>query len=46
MGFVVMGMFPTRLIAIGLVWGLAEVLIAAVAGAWLYHEPLGAPATA
>ena len=41
-GFAVMGMFPTRLIAIGIVWGLAEVLLAAVAGAWLYREPASA----
>jgi len=32
-GFAVMGMFPTRLVAIGLVWGLGEVLLASVAGA-------------
>lgn len=37
-GFAVMGLFPTRLIAIGIVWGLGEVLLASVAGAWLYHE--------
>jgi pimeloyl-ACP methyl ester carboxylesterase len=37
-GFAVMGLFPTRLIAIGLVWGLGELMLAAVAGAWLYHE--------
>jgi hypothetical protein len=37
-GFAVMGLFPAKLLAIGLVWGLGEVLIAAVAGAWLYHE--------
>ena len=38
-GYLVMGFFPTRLIAIGLVWSLVEVSLAAVAGAWLYHEP-------
>jgi len=38
-GFAVMGLFPSRLMALGLVWGLAEVLLAAVAGAWLYREP-------
>ena len=37
-GFAVMGLFPTRLIVIGLVWGLGELMIAAVAGAWLYRE--------
>lgn len=37
-GFLAMGLFPTRLTVIGLVWGLGELLLAAVAGAWLYHE--------
>jgi hypothetical protein len=37
-GFAVMGLFSARLIAIGLLWGLGEVLIASVAGAWLYRE--------
>jgi hypothetical protein len=43
-GFAVMGLFPARLIAIGIVWGLGELLLAAVAGAWLYQEPAGARA--
>lgn len=38
-GFAVMGFFPMRLVVIGLAWGLAELLLAAVAGAWLYREP-------
>jgi hypothetical protein len=38
-GFIVMGLFPARLIAIGIIWGLGEMLLAAVAGAWLYREP-------
>jgi hypothetical protein len=33
-----MGLFPRRLILIGLVWGLVEVVIATVAGARLYKE--------
>ena len=33
-----MGLFPGRLIAITLVWGLVEVLVAAVAGAYFYKE--------
>jgi len=37
-GFLAMGLFPTRLTLIGLAWGLAELLLAAVAGAWLYRE--------
>jgi uncharacterized membrane protein len=41
-GFLAMGLFPTRLTVIGLVWGLGELLLAAVAGAWLYREEAGA----
>ena len=41
-GFELMGLFPTRIIAIGMVWGLGELLVAAVAGAWLYQEPASA----
>lgn len=41
-----MGMFPRRLMAIAMVVGLAEVLIATVAGAWLYQEPGTGTATA
>ena len=37
-GFAVMGMFPARMIAIGMIWGLVELVVAAVAGAWVYHE--------
>jgi hypothetical protein len=33
-----MGLFPRKLITIGLVWGLVEYIIAAVAGAWAYKE--------
>ena len=35
---IVLGLFPTRLVVIGTIWGLAEVLIAGVAGAWIYKE--------
>lgn len=42
-GFALMGLFPTRLITIGLVWGLGEILLGAVAGAWLYQEPAARP---
>jgi hypothetical protein len=41
-GFLVMGFFPTRLTLISLAWGLGELLLAAVAGAWLYREEEGA----
>ena len=33
-----MGLFPQRILMIGLVWGLVEWIIAAIAGAWLYKE--------
>jgi hypothetical protein len=32
------GLFPQKLIMIGLVWGLVEFILAAVAGAWVYKE--------
>jgi hypothetical protein len=41
-GFAMMGLFPTRLVIIGIVWGMVELLLAAVAGAWVYKEPVGA----
>lgn len=37
-GMAIMGVFPTRLIVLGLLWGLGEILIAGVAGAWVYTE--------
>jgi hypothetical protein len=37
-GMAAMGMFSTNLILVGVVWGLAEILVAAMAGAWLYTE--------
>ena len=37
-GLVVLGFFPGRLITIATVWGLVELLVAAVAGAWFYKE--------
>jgi hypothetical protein len=33
-----MGLFPSRLLLIGLVWGLVEILIATTLGAWAYRE--------
>jgi hypothetical protein len=30
--------FPRRLIAIGVLWGLPEIVIAGIAGAWAYTE--------
>jgi hypothetical protein len=37
-GYWNMGLFPTKLLAIGCVWGLAELVVATVAGAWAYKE--------
>jgi hypothetical protein len=37
-GMAMMGMFPLRLMAIGLAWGLVELLVASVAGAYFYKE--------
>lgn len=34
----VMHVFPRRMIAIGTVWGLPEIVIAGIAGAWAYKE--------
>jgi hypothetical protein len=39
--FIAGGMFPTGLTVAGIVWGLFEVPIAALAGAWLYRESDG-----
>jgi hypothetical protein len=42
-GMQMMGMFPADLTIIALLWGAAELVLASVAGAWLYHEsPAGA----
>jgi hypothetical protein len=37
-GMTAMGMFPTNLMVLGTIWGLVELLVATVAGAWLYQE--------
>ena len=34
----VMDVFPARLLVIGMIWGLFELPISALAGAWLYRE--------
>ncbi len=36
--FHVVGMFPDRILTIGTIWGLFEIPIATVIGAWLYKE--------
>ncbi len=33
-----MGLYPTKLVLITVIWGLFEVPIAAVVGAWPYKE--------
>jgi apolipoprotein N-acyltransferase len=38
LGMVFMGFFPAGLTAFTLVWGLVEVVLGAVAGAWVYKE--------
>ena len=39
--------FPADLMTLATIWGLVELLVAAVAGAWLYEEaPRPVPATA
>src|SRR5438093_7540744 len=35
---IILGLFPTRLMIIATVWGLAELLVAGIAGAWIYTE--------
>ncbi len=37
-GMVTLGIFPAGVTAVATIWGLAEVLIASVAGAWVYVE--------
>jgi hypothetical protein len=37
-GFGVLGVFTTRLLVIGVVWGLVELLVAGLVGARLYSE--------
>lgn len=36
--YVIMGIFPTHLAALGCLWALVEFSIASIAGAWLYKE--------
>ena len=36
--FGALGIAPTNLLVIGSVWGLVELIVAGVAGAWLYKE--------
>jgi len=45
--FLVLGLFPVKLVVIPVIWGFFELLVAGVAGAWAYTEaglPAGAAA--
>ena len=35
---VLMGFYSAKLAAVGIVWGFVEIVLASVAGAWLYKE--------
>jgi hypothetical protein len=35
---VILGLFPAKLMIIATVWGLVELLVAGIAGAWIYTE--------
>jgi hypothetical protein len=37
-GQMAVGVFPSRLLLIGTIWGLVELAIASLAGAWVYSE--------
>jgi hypothetical protein len=35
---VLMGVFPAKVMVVGTVWGLGEIVVASIAGAWVYKE--------
>ena len=35
---VLMGILPAKVIVLGTVWGLVEIVLASIAGAWVYKE--------
>jgi hypothetical protein len=37
-GMVLMGLFPAKVMTVTTIWGLPEIVIASIAGAWLYTE--------
>jgi hypothetical protein len=37
-GFVAVGVFPTGLMAFAVLWAFVEMMLASLAGAWLYKE--------
>jgi hypothetical protein len=38
LGYKMMGLFPDRMLMLWAVVGLAEMVVASIAGAWVYHE--------
>jgi hypothetical protein len=38
LGYKMMGLFPDRMLMLWAVAGLAEMVVASIAGAWVYHE--------
>jgi hypothetical protein len=35
---VLMGVFPANVMVVGTLWGLGEIVVASIAGAWVYKE--------
>jgi hypothetical protein len=33
-----MGILPAKVVVLGTVWGLVEIVVASIAGAWAYKE--------
>ena len=38
MGDAVRQIFPANVIMVGVIWGLVEIVLASIAGGWLYRE--------
>jgi hypothetical protein len=38
LALVLMGVFPAKVMMVGTLWGLAEIVVASMAGAWVYKE--------
>lgn len=36
--FMAMNLFPMKAMVVGLMWGVIEIVVASIAGAWLYSE--------
>lgn len=37
-GLILMGFFPAKVALVGMMWGLVEIVLASIAGAWVYTE--------